>query len=93
MNLIGPPTDTVMKYLIGWIMKLETKTDVTLKMQIVNMCLFNPVTSALPGMHHQGLLFVRQIIRNDPFLTSEGITLLKNALEQVINVSNYHEEQ
>jgi hypothetical protein len=92
MSLFGPPTNTVMKYLIGWIMKLETKTDVTRKMQIVNMCLFNPTTSALPGMHQQGLLFVRQIIRNDPFLTSEGITMLKNALEQVINVSTFNEE-
>lgn len=32
MGMIGPPTDTVLKYLIGWVIKLETRTDVSRKM-------------------------------------------------------------
>ena len=78
--MIGPPTDAVLKYLIGWVMKLETKTEVSRKMQIVDLCLFNTRLSVLPGMHKCGLLFVRSIIRGDPNLTDDGITMLKNAL-------------
>lgn len=80
MGLISAPTDTVLKYLIGWVMKLETKTDVKRKMIIVNLCLFNQPTCMLPGMHKCGLLFVRSIIRLDPLLAADGIKLLKNAL-------------
>ena len=93
MGLIGPPTDTVLKYLIGWVMKLETKTDVKRKMIIVNLCLFNQATSVLSGMHKCGLIFVRSIIRGDPLLATDGITLLKNALVQVVNSSTYSEEE
>ena len=80
MGLIGPPTDTVLKYLIGWVMKLETKTDISRKMQIVKLCLFDPVLSVLPGMHKCCLLYIRSIIRGDPLLSDFGIVLLKNAL-------------
>jgi hypothetical protein len=93
MRLIGPPTENVLKYLIGWVMKLETKTEVSRKMQIVNLCLFDQSVSMLSGMHKCGLLFIRSIIRGDPRLSTEGITLLKNALVQVLNVSTYTEEE
>jgi len=61
-------------------------------MIIVSLCLFNQTTSVLAGMHKCGLTFIRSIIRGDPLLAADGITLLKNALVQVVNSSTYSEE-
>lgn len=44
-------------------------------------------------MHKCGLMFVRSIVRSDPYLSGEGITSLKNALVQVANDSTYKEEE
>jgi len=56
MGLIERPTDMALKHFIGWVMKLETKTEALKKIEIVRLCLF---TREEAGMHKQGLLLAR----------------------------------
>ena len=71
--MIDKPSDNALKYFIGWIMRLETRTDTTKKIEVINMCLFQRKD---PSMHKQGLMFARQLIREDPDLTEQSAVIL-----------------
>jgi hypothetical protein len=43
-------------------------------------------------MHKQGLLFARQIIREDPNLDETGATGLKTALSSVLSMGHFDED-
>lgn len=38
-NMISDAPPVVLKYLISWVIKLETQTDALVKLKVVNMCL------------------------------------------------------
>ena len=84
-GLISECPPVVLKYLITWVMKLETKTDALVKLKVVNMCLAQP----LEDMHKIGLTLARSIVRTDPWLTEAGVIALRDALQAVLNSTNF----
>lgn len=48
MGMVDRPSDMALKYFIGWVMKLETKTEAPKKIELVSLCLFQREE---PGMH------------------------------------------
>ena len=55
-------------------MRLETRTDAAKKIEVINLCLFRKKD---PSMHKQGLVFARQLIREDPDLNEQSAVILK----------------